>query len=87
MPCIGYGAAGAYGSLLMPYQAFVIAYRPTGAGIPYVGGYTSTVSGYRTPSRGKYASYTELTGVTDSQIYAAVASVKMEGTTVWVRIE
>lgn len=87
MPSIGYGVAGAYGSLSMPYQAFVIAYRPTGAGIPYVGGYTSTVSGYSTPSRGKYASYTELTGVTDSQIYAAVASVKMEGTTVWVRIE
>ncbi|MFH5067238.1 hypothetical protein ACHHY8_02645 [Enterobacter cloacae complex sp. 2024EL-00215] len=87
MPNIGYGVAGAYGSLLMPYQAFVIAYRPTGEGVPYVGGYTSTVSGYSTPSRGKYASYSELTGVTDTQIYAAVASVKMEGTTVWVRIE
>ena len=87
MPCMGYGVAGAYGSMSMPYQAFVIAYRPTGAGIPYVGGYTSTVSGYNTPSRGKYASYTELTSVTDAQIYAAVASVKMEGTAVWVRIE
>nr|DAL36425.1 MAG TPA_asm: Protein of unknown function (DUF2612) [Caudoviricetes sp.] len=30
MPCMGYGVAGAYGSLSMPYQAFVIAYRPTG---------------------------------------------------------
>ena len=87
MPCLGYGVAGAYGSMAMPYQAFVIAYRPTGAGIPYVGGYTSTVSGYSTPSRGKYASYSELTSVTDAQIYAAVASVKMEGTAVWVRIE
>lgn len=86
-PAIGYGVAGAYGSLVMPYQCFVTAYRPTGAGIPYVGGYTSTVSGYSTPSRGEYASYSQLTSVTDDQIYAAVAYVKLEGTVVWVRIE
>lgn len=86
-PAIGYGVSGAYGSLVMPYQCFVTAYRPTGAGIPYVGGYTSTVSGYSTPSRGEYASYSQLTSVTDDQIYAAVASVKLEGTVVWVRIE
>lgn len=86
-PAIGYGAAGAYGSMVMPYQCFVTAYRPTGAGIPYVGGYTSTVSGYSAPSRGEYASYSQLTSVTDDQIYAAVASVKLEGTVVWVRIQ
>ena len=86
-PTIGYGMAGGYGSLLMPYQALVTAYRPRGAGIPYVGGYTSTVSGYSTPSRGEYASYSQITSVTDAQIYAAVASVKMEGTVIWVRIE
>lgn len=85
-PAIGYGVAGAYGSLVMPYQCFVTAYRSTGAGIPYVGGYTSTVSGYSTPSRGKYASYSDLTSVTDAQIYAAIAAVKMEGSVVWVRI-
>lgn len=86
-PTIGYGVAGGYGSLMMPYQALVTAYRPRGAGIPYVGGYRSTVSGYSIPSRGEYASYSQITSVTDEQIYAAVASVKMEGTVVWVRIE
>lgn len=38
-PNCGYGAAGGYGSLLLPYQAFVKAYRPLGSGIPKVGGY------------------------------------------------
>ena len=69
------------------YSMPCMGYGVAGAGIPYVGGYASTVSGYSTPSRGKYASYSELTSVTDAQIYAAVASVKMEGTAVWVRIE
>ncbi|MBU9823205.1 hypothetical protein J1782_25265 [Rahnella sp. BCC 1045] len=83
----GYGLTGGYGSQLIPYQAFVTAYRPSGAGIPFVAGYSSTPSGYSIASRGEYASQTMLTGsVTDAQIYAAVASVKMEGTIAWVNI-
>jgi len=84
----GYGLTGGYGSQLIPYQAFVTAYRSTGSGIPYVAGYSSTPSGYSIASRGEYASQSMLTGsVTDAQIYAAVASVKMEGTIVWVSIQ
>lgn len=85
-PTLGYGVAGGYGSLLMPYQALVTAYRPVGVGVPYVGGYRSTPSGYSTPSRGEYAPAANLASLTDAQIYAAVASVKMEGTVIWVRI-
>jgi hypothetical protein len=86
-PMIGYGLAGGYGSLLLPYQAFATAYRPDGAGIPYIAGYTSTPSGYSIASRGQYASQTMITGsITDAQVYEAVAAVKMEGTIVWVRI-
>lgn len=87
-PMCGYGLVGGYGSLLIPYQAFVTAYRPTGAGIPFIAGYTSTPSGYSIASRGEYASQSMITGsVTDAQIYAAVASVKMEGTIAWVKIQ
>ncbi|MEB5837011.1 hypothetical protein MXF26_12180 [Pantoea dispersa] len=85
-PMIGYGVAGAYGSMMMPYQAFVTAYRPFGVGIPYVAGYRSTPSGYSQASRGEYAPAANLASLTDAQIYAAIASVKMEGTAVWVRI-
>lgn len=87
-PMIGYGVAGGYGSQLIPYQAFVIAYRPTGSGLPYIAGYSSTPSGYSVASRGEYASQDMITGsITDAQIYAAIASVKMEGTIVWVRLQ
>ena len=33
MPCTGYGLAGRYGSALLPFQAFITAYRPL-AGTP-----------------------------------------------------
>lgn len=85
---LSYGLAGGYGSILIPYQAFVTAYRPDGTGIPYIAGYNATTAGYSDASRGEYASQSMITGsITDAQIYQAIASVKMEGSIVWVRIE
>lgn len=87
-PNSGYGVAGAYGSLLLPAQAFVVAYRPMTSGIPYVAGYGSSPAGYGVPSRGEYASMSMVQGaVTDADIYAAIDSVKCEGTIVWTTIK
>lgn len=86
-PIIGYGEAGGYGSLRLPYQAFVVVRRPRGEGIPWVAGYQTPVAGYGKPSRGEYVSRDIVVGsVTDNQIYAAISAVKIEGTIVWVRI-
>jgi len=86
-PATGYGAAGGYGSRHLPYQAFVAVRRPKGEGIPWVAGYHIPSSGYSRTSRGEYISRHMFTGgITDAQIYAAVAAVKMEGTLVWVRL-
>lgn len=83
----GYGLAGGYGSQLIPFQAFVQAYRPLSSGIPLVSGYGATTGGYSTPSRADYASYTQIQGaVTDADIYAAVSSVAPAGTIIWTRI-
>lgn len=91
-PLIGYGMAGGYGSMLIPYQAFVTAYRPSGVGIPNVGGYGGTVGGpgpggYGTPAQIEYAALSMIQGaVTDADIYAAIDSVKPAATAVWTRI-
>lgn len=87
-PNTGYGAAGFYGSALLPYQCFVKAYRPTTSGIPNIAGYGNAPAAYGVPSQGgEYASMDMVTGgVTDAEIYAAVDSVKPVGTTVWVQI-
>lgn len=86
-PYIGYGVAGAYGSTLMPYQAFVIAYRPAGTGIPNIAGYGYSTGAYNTPSQEEYASLSMIQGaVSDADIYAAIDSVKPVATVVWTRI-
>ncbi len=91
-PNSGYGLAGGYGSMLLPFQAFVNALRPTGSGIPNVGGYGGTAGGpgpggYGVTSQIEYASLSMIQGaVTDADIYAAIDSVKPTGTILWTRI-
>lgn len=86
-PNSGYGMAGGYGSLLLPCQAFVTAFRPTGTGIPLVAGYGISTGGYGVASRAELASMDMIQGaVTDADIYAAIDSVKPAGTTLWTRI-
>jgi hypothetical protein len=84
---MGYGVAGAYGSLQLNAQAFVVAYRSAGSGIPFIAGYGNPEGAYSTPSQTKYATLSEIVGaVTDSDIYAAIDSVKPAGVIVWTRL-
>lgn len=84
---VGYGVAGGYGSLALPMQAFVTAYRPAGSGIPSVAGYGISTTGYATPSQGEYAALSMVqTHVTDADIYAAIDSVRPAGYVVWARV-
>ena len=82
----GYGVAGGWGSLSLPFQCFITAYRPNGSGIGIVAGWGRGAGGY---GRGaiEYASLAMLSGqVTDADIDAAVASVMPAATIAWTRI-
>lgn len=85
---MGYGLNGAYGSMLLPYQAFVRAYRPLTSGIPNIAGYGNAPSAYGIASQGgEYASMSMVTGaVLDADIYAAVDSVAPAGSIAWTSI-
>lgn len=86
-PNIGYGLAGAYGSLLMPYQCFVTAYRPLGTGIPNVAGYGVSTGGYGQASQAEWASLSMIQGaVQDADIYAAIEATRPVATIVWTNI-
>ncbi len=88
VPTSGYSLAGAYGSLSLPFQAFVIAYRPIGGGIPNIAGYGVSTGAYRTPSQGEYASLSMIQGaLPDAAIYEAIDGVKPVGTIVWTSIQ
>ena len=76
---------GAYGSMLVPFQAFVTAYRPATSGVPYAPGYGNAPWGYGTA--GEYASLSMVQGaVQDADIAAAVEAVRPAGTTIWMRV-
>lgn len=81
----GYSLAGAYGSVVHPYQAFVTVFRPSGQGLPFVSGYGIPAGAYSTPSRSAYGQFSS-GDVTDADIYAAIDATKPVATTVWTRI-
>jgi hypothetical protein len=84
---VGYGAGGGWGSMALPFQCFVTAYRPTGSGIALVSGWGSSVGAYGTGAI-EYASLAMVQGqVTDADIAAAVADVLPVASIAWTRIQ
>lgn len=83
---LAYGKAGGWGSLTLPFQSFVTAYRPAGAGIAFVNGWGGAWGGYGGGAI-EYASLDMISGrVTDVDIYAAIAAVLPAATVCWTRI-
>jgi len=77
---LGYGVSGAWGSLELPFQVFVTAYRPRGGGIAEFAGYgTAGIRAYGDLDM-------VLSDVSDSDIVEATASNLPVGTIAWLRI-
>jgi hypothetical protein len=85
---LAYGESGAYGSMVLPMQAFVTAFMPVGTGIPNVAGYCVPTGAYSTGSQAEYTSASMLDEtVTDADVYNAVESVRPTCATLWVNIQ
>lgn len=83
---IGYGCAGGWGSLTLPFQCFITAYRPIGAGIAMISGWSSFGGAYGQGAI-EYASLTMVQAqVTDGDIYQAIAGVLPVATIGWTQI-
>jgi len=83
---VAYGVAGGWGSLDLPFQFFVTAYRPAGVGIGSVSGWGCDGGGYGQGSL-EYASLTMMQGqVTDADICTAITDVLPVGVIAWTRI-
>lgn len=90
---LGYNAAGGYGALTLPFQAFVAVKRPVFQGVPYWAGYNgnATTPIYTPGGYGvRLLAYSNITqafdGVTDADIYQAVEDTQPAGATVWTQI-
>lgn len=85
---MGYNMKGRYGSLQLPYQAFMIVYRPSGVGVPRVAGYGQGAGGLTVGGHIEYVGENLLTGpVKDNDIYQVVSITKAAGTIIWVSIQ
>ncbi len=82
----GYGMAGGWGSLALPFQCFVTVRRPHGAGIAMVDGYGGARGGYGIGAI-EYASSGLVAGsVSDADIMTAIAGVMPAAAVAWTRI-
>ena len=83
---LGYGAAGGWGSLVLPFQCFVTAYRAQGSGIAQVAGWRAGAGGWGVGAI-EYASLDMVQGqITDADIDAAIAGVMPVAAIAWTRI-
>ena len=83
---LGYGIAGGWGNLMLPFQSFVTAYRASGSGIARVAGYGQGNAGYGVGII-EYATLSMLSGqITDADITDAIARVMPVSTIAWTRI-
>jgi hypothetical protein len=81
-----YGQMGGWGSLELPFQCFVTAFRPTGSGIAMIEGWGAPAAGYGLGAM-QYATLAMVEGqVTDLDINAAIAAVMPAATISWARI-
>ena len=83
---MGYGLAGAWGNLDLPFQCFVTAFRPAGSGIAQVSGWNAPAGGWGS-GQIQYASLAMVAGqITDADVHAAIADVMPAATIAWTRI-
>jgi hypothetical protein len=83
----GWNVAGGFGSLNLPAQVFIKAFRPAGSGIPNVAGWSASYGCWG----GGYSSWCSLSQiqgyVTDSDIMNTISAVKPEGVTAWTQLQ
>jgi len=78
--------AGGWGSLMLPFQCFVTAYRPQGQGVALVSGWGQAAGGWGAGII-EYASLSMVQGqVLDADIDAAIASVMPVASIAWTQI-
>ncbi len=83
---LGYNAMGGYGSMNLPYQFFVTAYRPNDLPISNAGGYNEGPGGYGAGLLA-YATTEEFAGnIGDDEIYASIAAVIPVACIAWTHI-
>jgi hypothetical protein len=77
---LGFGVAGGWGNLNLPFQYFITIGRPYGVGIADLAGYaTGGIPVYGSPAM-------EVDRISDAELFAAIPPLLPVGTIAWVRL-
>ena len=83
---LGYNLTGGYGSMLLPYQVFVTAYRPNLTTVSNSGGYNLGPGGYNNPPM-FYVEINQDSGtLSDAEIYNTIAAMLPVNAIAWTRL-
>jgi hypothetical protein len=83
----GYGCFGGWGSLNLPFQVFVRAFRPIAAGVAMVNGWGGAIGAYGTGSCEYVSLGMSSSQAEDGEVYESVRGVAPIGTIIWLSIE
>lgn len=83
---LGYNTTGGYGSLLLPYQVFVTAFRPVVVSVGNNGGYNFGPGGYGNAPMAWSDLANDPGLITDAEIYAAIVAVLPVNAVAWTRL-
>jgi hypothetical protein len=81
---LAYNTAGGWGSFALPFQCFVHAYRPVGAGVADTTGYGSGAGGYGVGQAQYTTPKMAASTILDGDITQAIAATMPAATTAWV---
>jgi len=82
----GYGIAGGWGNLNLPFQVFVKVFRPVLSGVAMVNGWGGIIGGYGTGLSAYIGPTVNSSAVSDFELCRDICRVAPAGTIVWTSI-
>jgi hypothetical protein len=85
--CFGYCISGGWGSLDLPFQAFVTAYRPALSGIAMINGWDGSIGGFGAGLSSYASANTNSSWAEDAEIYETTAHTAAACSIIWMSIQ
>jgi hypothetical protein len=84
---IGYCMCGGWGSMNLPFQTFIRAFRPTTPGVAMISGWNSPGGGFGVGYSAYISAEMNSAQASDAEMYQEVSRVSPAGTILWMLIE
>jgi len=83
---VGYGISGGWGSLKLPFQAFIRAFRPAILGVTVINGWGGSAGGFGCGNSAYISAEMDASLANEDEIYENVSRTAPAGTIIWMSI-